>query len=383
VEHALGEKRMKQSMKKPALIIAIIMLLIAGLSTWYFLENFKRVDKQRDLPMQGEARYNPLYALKLSLRAMGQQVESHARFDFNSLQLKPDDTLLLYSPPNGLSEDQIKQILAWIESGGHLIVSSPSLIFQTGDVTIFAELGISPSSMDEDCFSSLAVNPKNSNAFCGDLFYVDDSEGFSILHGNEDNGYSLGKMAWGDGAITIVSSLNFMNNIELKQTGARQLTYQVLADSIGKGRFHLIYDTDISPMWLLILKHGWALLVPSLVLLFAWLIYRSQRFGPLQASPNPDRRALLEHISATGQYMFHRQLGHELHLAVLNMFNTRLRRRDPMTAALTGEAQIQALAERTKIDPQKIRQALKPGSLRQKENFFNSVATLIQLRNQL
>ena len=374
---------MKQSMKTPALIISIIVLAIIGLSGWYFVENFKRVTKERDLPMQGEARYNPLYALKLSLRAMGQQVESHARFDFNSLQLKPDDTLLLYSPPNGLSEDQIKQILAWIESGGHLIVSSPSLIFQTDDVTIFTELGISPSSMDEDCFFSLGVNPTKSSAFCGDLFYVEDSEWFSVLHGDKDSGYSLGRMAWGDGAITIVSSLNFMNNFELKQKGARQLTYQILAGSMGKGRFHLIYDTDISPLWLLILKHGWTLLVPLLALLFAWLIYRSQRFGPLQASPNLDRRALLEHISATGEYMFHRQLSHELHLAVLNMFTTRLRRRDPMTAALTGEAQIQALAERTKIDPQKIRQALKPGSLRQKENFFNSVATLIQLSNQL
>ena len=374
---------MKQSTIKPMIIISIIVLLIAGLSTWYFLENYKRVDKERDLPMQGEARYNPLYALKLSLRAMGQRVESHARFDYNSLQLNPNDTLLLYSPPNGLSEDQIKQILAWVESGGHLIVSSPSLVLQTDDVTIFTELGISPSSMDEDCFSSLAVNPKKSNAFCGDLFYVDDTEWFSVLHGNKDKGYRLGKLAWGDGAITIVSSLDFMNNFELKEVGSRQLTYQILADSIGKGRFHLIYDTDISPLWLLILKHGWALLLPSLLLLFAWLIYRSQRFGPLQPSPNPDRRALLEHISATGEYMFHRQLGHELHLAVLNMFNTQLRRRDQMTAALTGEAQIQALAERTKIDPQKIRQALKPGSLRQKENFFNSIATLIELRNQL
>ncbi len=374
---------MKTSIKKPALIISIIVVLIAGLSSWYFYENFKRVTKERELPIQGEARYNPLYALKLSLRAMGQGVESHARLDFNSLQLKPDDTLLLYSPPNGLSEDQIKKILAWIESGGHLVVSSPSLILQTDELTIFTELGISPASMDEECFASLGVNPKDSGAFCGDRFFVEDSEWFSVLHGTEEDGYSLGRLAWGDGGITVVSSLNFMSNQELKETGARQLTYQILANSIGKGRFHLVYDTDISPLWLLILKHGWALLLPALVLLIAWLIFRSQRFGPLQASPNQDRRALLEHISATGEYMFHRQLGHELHLAVLTMFITRLRRRDPMMAALAGEAQIQALAERTKIDPQKIRQAFKPGSLRQKENFFHSIATLIQLRNQL
>jgi hypothetical protein len=379
MEYALGEPRMK----KPAWIISLTVLVLAGLFTWYFLANFRSVIKERDLPMTGEARYNPLYALKLSLHAMGQQAEAHARFDFNSLQLKPDDSLLLYSPPNGLSEDQIKQLLGWIKNGGHLIISSPSLRFETDDITIFTKLGISPTNMDEDCFSSLGLNPKNSRAFCGDLFFIDDAKWFSVLHGDEENGYSLGRMAWGDGNITVVSSMDFMTNAVLKENGARQLTYQILSDSMGKGRFHLVYATDMAPLWLLLLKYGWRLLVPLLILLSAWLIYRSQRFGPLQASPNPDRRALLEHISATGEYMFHRHLGHELHLAVLAMFNSKLQRRDPMTAALSGEAQILALAERTKIDPQKIRQALKSGSLRQKENFFHSIATLIQLRNQL
>jgi hypothetical protein len=370
-------------MKKPALIISLIIVAIVGLSTWYFLANFKRVSKERDLPMTGEPRYNPLYALKLSLRAMGQQADSHARLDLGSLTLKSGDTLLLYSPPNDLSEAQLDQLLDWVEAGGHLIVRSPSELFLSDDITLFTKLGLSPSGMEEDCFSYFGAKEKMPSVICGDRFYTEDIEWFDWLHGDEEQGYSLGRMSWGDGSVTVASSLSFMSNQELNGNSARQMTYQLLADSMGKGRFHLIYATDMSPLWLLLLKHGWTLLVPALLLLLAWLVYRSQRFGPLQASPNQDRRALLEHITATGEYMFHRHLGHELHLAVLALFNAKLRRRDPMTAALTGEAQIQALVERTGIDPQKIRQALKPGSLQQKENFFNSIATLIQLRNQL
>lgn len=370
-------------MKKPAWIISIIVIAVVALSTWYFLANFKRVSKERDLPMTGEARYNPLYALKLSLRAMGQQADTHARFDLDTLKLKSGDTLLLYSPPNALSEAQLDQLLDWVEAGGHLIVSSPGAFFLNDDTTLFTKLGISPSGAEQDCFTYYAGKKKMPEVICGTRFYTEDIEWFKWLHGDEEQGYSLGKMEWGDGSVTVVSSLSFMSNGELKETGARQMTYQLLADSMNKGRYHLIYATDMSPLWLLLLKHGWTLIVPALLLLIAWLIYRSQRFGPLQASPNQDRRALLEHITATGEYMFHRHLGHELHLAVLALFNAKLRRRDPMTAALTGEAQIQALAERTTIDPQKIRQALKPGSLQQKENFFNSIATLIQLRNQL
>ncbi len=370
-------------MKKPALIISALVLVLAALCTWFFLENFKRVTRERDLPMQGEARYNPLYALKLSLRELGQSVETHARLDIDTATLKPGDTLLFYSPPNGFSEAQIDGLLKWVEAGGHLIVSTPAPDFLSDDITLYNKLGIYPGEVEDECFSFMPTKVKKAEYLCGNRFFTEDTEWFEWLHGDQKQGYSLGRMYWGDGTVTVVSNLDFMGNEQLKFSGARELTYQLLANTMGKGRFHLVYATDMSPFWLLLLKHGWSLLIPLLVLLAAWLIYRSQRFGPLQASPNPDRRALLEHISATGEYMFHRHLSHELHLAVLALFNSRLRRRDPMTAALTGEAQIQALAERTKIDPQKIRQALKPGSLRQKENFFHSVATLIQLRNQL
>lgn len=370
-------------MKKPVLIISTLVLVLAGFCTWFFLENFKRVSHERELPMQGEARYNPLYALKLSLRELGQQAETHARLDLGSLKLDVNDTLVLYSPPHGLTTTQLDQLLAWIEKGGHLILRTPSPDFLSDEDTLYTKLGISPSTEDDECLDYLPVLGNKAETLCGNRFYTEDTDWFSWLHGNEEQGYSLGRMYWGDGSITIASNLYFMSNKQLQLPGARELTYQLLADSMGKGHFHLIYATDMSPFWLLLLKHGWTLIVPALLLLGAWLMYRSQRFGPLQASPNPDRRALLEHISATGEYMFHRHLAHELHLAVLASFTSKLRRRDPMTAALTGEAQIMALAERTGIDSQKIRQALKPGSLRQKENFFHSVATLIQLRNQL
>ncbi|MGH8107561.1 MAG: DUF4350 domain-containing protein [Arenimonas sp.] len=370
-------------MKKTVLIIVGIALIIGALGIWYFLQNYRRVTHERELPAQGEARYNPLYALKVSLKELGQSVESHARLDLENLKLAENDTLVLYSPPNGVPEKQLDDLLEWVEHGGHLIVSAPSQALLSDEITLYTKLGIYPAEAEKDCFNYLPVSKNNLAQLCGNRFFTEDIEWFSWLRGDEKHGYSLGRMEWGDGTVTVTSSLRFMSNQQLNTAGARELTYQLLANTMGKGHFHLVYAADISPFWLLLLKHGWSLLVPLLILLLAWLVYRSQRFGPLQASPNPDRRALLEHISATGEYMFHRHLAHELHLVVLGLVTARLRRRDPFTAALTGEAQVIALAERTKIDPQKIRQALKPGSLRQKENFFHSIATLIQLRNQL
>lgn len=372
-------------MKKQGWIISILLVAVMALGTWGFLATFKYVTRERDLPPTGEARYNPLYALKLSLRELGQQVDTHARLDIPTLKLQTNDMLVLYAPPNGLSETQLDDLLSWVEGGGHIVVAAPSQSMISEGDTIYTKLGIFPAGIEDECvdYTPTTTAQKKPEHLCGNRFFSDELDWFDWLHGDEEQGYSLGRMYWGDGSITIVSNLRFMSNEQLKRDGPRELTYQMLASTMGRGKFHLIYSTDMSPLWLLMLKYGWTLLLPLLLLLAAWLVYRSQRFGPLQSSPVQDRRALLEHIGATGEYMFHRDLSHELHLAVLALFNNKLRRRDPMTAALTGEAQIAALAERTGIDPQKIRQAFKPGSLRQKENFFHSVATLIQLRNQL
>jgi hypothetical protein len=372
-------------MKKSTVLVCLaVVLLVTALTTWYFLTFYKRVTREVDLPMRGEARYNPLYGLELSLRAMGQRADSYARIDLGQLKLAPNDTLVLYAAPAGLSDMQVKQLLAWIESGGHLVIPAPSAFGLSENTPLTTKLGISTGDYYQECLFFKVKEEKNSNMLCGEYFYSEDIDAFDWYYtDNEELGYLLGRMPRGKGYVTIASSLSFMDNTQLQRSSSHQLMYQLLADSMNRGRFLLIYDTDVAPFWLLIIKHGWVLLVSLLVLLITWLIYRSQRFGPLMASPNPDRRALLEHISATGEYMFKRHLGHELHLATLALFTARLRRRDPVTAALTGEAQIAALAERTKIDPQKIRQAFTPGPLRQKENFFHSIATLIQLRNQL
>lgn len=372
-------------MKRQGWSVFIVVVAVLAIGTWWFLATFKYVRSERELPATGEARYNPLYALKLSLRELGQKVDTHARLDIPTLKLQANDMLVLYAPPNGLSNQQLDDLLAWVEAGGQIVVAAPSPSLITEGDSIYTKLGIYPAGIEDDCldYTPATTAQKKPEYLCGNRFFTEELDWFDWLVGDEEQGYSLGRMYWGEGSITIASSLRFMSNQQLKLDGPRELTYQMLAGTMGKGEFHLIYSADMSPLWLLILKYGWTLLAPLLLLLVAWLVYRSQRFGPLQSSPNQDRRALLEHINATGEYMFHRQLSHELHLAVLALFNSKLRRRDPMTAALTGEVQIAALAERTGIDPQKIRQALKPGSLRQKENFFHSVATLIQLRNQL
>ena len=72
-----------------------------------------------------------------------------------------------------------------------------------------------------------------------------------------------------------------------------------------------------------------------------------------------------------------------LHEAVRAAFYDRLRRRDPLAAALEGEAGIEAIATRTGLPPRDVRQALQPPKPDDAAAFRQRVARLIQMRRRL
>src|SRR3546814_3831009 len=74
--------------------------------------------------------------------------------------------------------------------------------------------------------------------------------------------------------------------------------------------------------------------LPALLALAAWLWMRTQRFGPRLPSPEPARRALLEHVQASGEHLWRYGRASALYAAVREVFMARLRRRDPLAAAL-------------------------------------------------
>src|SRR5690606_24877333 len=77
------------------------------------------------LPPGGEAAYNPLYALKLALRVDGVEVDSRQRLDLAKTAPGPRDTVLLLGDPRTLPAREVDELLSWVESGGHLLVTTP------------------------------------------------------------------------------------------------------------------------------------------------------------------------------------------------------------------------------------------------------------------
>ena len=86
---------------------------------------------------------------------------------------------------------------------------------------------------------------------------------------------------------------------------------------------------------------------------------------------------------ATGAHVFRYGRGVLLYTAARQAFLARLRRRDPVAAALAGDAQAEAVAERLGVPADTVRTALQTPSTQDKAGFRDRISTLIQLRNRL
>jgi hypothetical protein len=386
-------------MKRIHLLIgAFVLALLVGLGYWAFPKLFKQVDIEISQPPTGEAAYNRLYALKLALAAHGEKVSAWPNLAGATHKLGKHDTLLLYDRPDAMTQAQAQALLDWVGAGGHLVMPGPRSAATPGPLASALGLrAVAPpedqdaSDDDGDAYSDCVrlrspAQPAPKDEFEGnwlcDARFLPTIAGYAVSGGDERKGYRFARRELGEGMVTI-SQLNYLDNESLREAGARELAFQLLAPSLGRGHIHLVYSADVPSLFRLLLEHAFTVLLPLALALVAWLLFRGHRLGPLQPAPEPRRRALLEHVNAAGEFAWGRHRAAALHAAVLRLFRQRLQRRSPEIFALAGEAQDQALANATSLPLARVREALRPQDLNHPNVYTQSIATLLQMRSRL
>lgn len=374
-------------------LVVVAGLLAVAVAAGWWLYNYEYVEAEVDLPPRGEARYNPLYALRLALQADGVQATSRQRLQLDEVPLGARDTVLVLSDPRTLSPEDVDGLLAWVERGGHLLVRTPPL--ERGDAT---RAGALLDALRLRLLSSVACariaapaqaegaddgEKRDWSSFCGGTRFT--MLGVEPLHawGNLGDGYVYARFAHGDGTVDVFADFGFLTNRSLERPASTALARQLLQPGWKRGTVHLVYAANMPSLWRLLLEHAWMAWLPALLALAAWLWMRTQRFGPRLPSPEPARRALLEHVQASGEHLWRYGRASALYAAVREVFMARLRRRDPLAAALDGRAQAEAIARRTGATVADIEHALQMPRPRDGADFRHRIARLLQLRQQL
>jgi hypothetical protein len=369
-------------------ITPVLVLLVLGLAVGWWFATFERIDRWIDLPPRGEAAYNPLYALKVALKDDGVRVASRGRLHLDTVPLGPRDTLVLLGDLRAVTPDEARQLLAAVARGAHLVLPLPPYDHvhdrAPAKGPLLAQLPVHLASESLDC-QHLVGGKHPSYEFCGGTAVLPDPTTVPLAEWHvEDGRYAFIRLAHGAGSVDLLSDLRFLTSDGLRDHPERQaFVRQLLAPNYGQGTVHLVYAVDMPSLWRLLLANGWRTLLPLALALLAWLWMRAQRFGPTLPAPAGTRRALVEHVQASGEHL-HRYgrdglLLHALRDAVF----ARMRRRDPLAAALTGDAQAEAVAARTGLTSDAVRAALRTVPPANANELRLRISQLIALRNRL
>ena len=305
------------------ILIGLFVVLAVALGSLWFVNNFELKETEEQIGFQGEAKTNHLLAARLFLKRMGIPAE---RKDTLTTLPTSNSVLIIDTERFTLSRQKIKALLDWVEQGGHLITRArtPTDAAETDNeeatstpTTLQSDLlqqalGISIGNyiLPDDADLPLQVKlpgMRTSLEVDPNFFYALHAEKKTITQATYHRNDWLVEQRHGKGRVTLVSNLDFIGNSFIKDYDhAEFLWYLVHSQYKTPPSVWLVHQDDMPALWQLIWEHAWPLVLTLAAFLPLTLLALAPRFGPLLPAPIPERRRILEHIQASGLFMWKR-----------------------------------------------------------------------------
>ena len=284
------------------------VLGLAMLGTWWFVGNFERVEVDVRRGYSQEARRNPFLAAERYLAHLDLDVRSIAGRDLLLNPPSEPGTLIINNFGPDLSAARQTALIAWLRSGGHLIINatefwdedlgrSGSRFLDGFGVRLHYAGGDVPANTTNVEFHgyeqpvAVDFSPR---------YYLEDTtdEAYAGVAGGE--GYYLLQFERGEGTLTVTSDNDFLTNADIGNNDHALYLGLLIMDPDRP--VWLLYDTNMPSLMALLVKHAPQALTSLVVLILQYLWYLACRVGPLQEPPNRTRRDLMEHMDAMANY---------------------------------------------------------------------------------
>ncbi len=385
--------------------IITVLALIAG-TVWWFM-TFERVDEQAYTGLKGAARDDPYLALRQLLKRNNVKLEEPAvaatpaaKFD----NLPPGGTLLLSDRRYiVMTPERVKNILAWVEAGGHLIVEAE---YPGRPDPLLTAFGIGRRDLVRPKTAAGAAPGKQAEAVEDDGEDEGDSaeqvpqalpkgrprrpvviaevklpdnkpplkiqfSAYQNLAARKSDGFwlaadelgqRLATRAQGAGRVTAISNFDFLiyrgtfgiktEALQPTQIGKydhAELVVRLvrLNANYATAALRLVRSQENVSLWTWLREHAASALASLALLLAVWLWRVVPRFGPLVPEPPPADQKLLSHLVAVGRFYWKHMQIVEIYAKLRNAFLQRLGDRRPgIVRSKAGErnAQLAQLA---------------------------------------
>jgi hypothetical protein len=185
----------------------------------------------------------------------------------------------------------------------------------------------------------------------------------------------------GRGKIVMLAD-DFFNNDDLRTRDHGELLLALAALNPASKQVIVVRDLD-APRWYQLLWQHFKMALVALAALLALALWAAlRRFGPVLPQPAIERRSLMEHIDASGAWLWKTKGGRDVLLEAARADTLALlRRRAPRLMRLSDDALCAALARQCKLPPEQVAQALHQAAAPTNVHFTRQIRILQELRN--
>lgn len=203
----------------------------------------------------------------------------------------------------------------------------------------------------------------------------DEAEPVRLIHrADNDWGAQLAALRLGEGKVTVLSGLKLWYNSNLHLLDHAWLLADLVRDA---GPVWFIRNMDMPPLGRWLWQQAWPLIVGLTLVLALFLWRRMPRIGPILASPAKREPDFLDHLSASGRFLWRTDQPE----ALLQPLRDDIRRRLANHAVPRGE-RYQYLARLADLDEARVQRAMSDNP-ETRDALVETVSTLQRIRSRL
>lgn len=286
-------------------LVWLLLLAIAAAGAAWFLKNFEYTTRKIHTGYSGEALRNPWLAVQRLVERMGvRAVPIVTPPDLRDMAAS--GTLVLPARRNTLTQPLRESILQWVERGGRLVVAAE---YSGQPDPLLDALGVKRSFVrPEDIGTKADMEirlPGEDDALQVRLPRTMRLEGGNpVFAFDGGQGNVLLVLERGKGRVFVVNDLFFASNALIGVDDHAEFFWALASAEPAGGTVYFFNRPGKLSLSQWLQENAWAPLGGLALLVLLWLGSAAPRFGPVSPDPPRGRRRLLDHLRASGRFLW-------------------------------------------------------------------------------
>lgn len=300
-------------MNNSRLLITGLVLVCLALATAWFLANFERRTESEQTGFHGKARRDQWLAAERLLQRMGGKAVS-VRSLPELESLPPSATLMLPRGRQSLAVQSRRSLLNWVGRGGRLIVEAEPVhqpdpvldIFGVQRKSVKGAGGAKKDLADVTGRDVVQINlpPELEPVEVLLNRNIDLQATNPLARFGDDHATAVLLLQHGRGHVLAINELDVFSNRMIGMHDHAEFLWRIVQVDSGAPNVFFFSDPKKLSLFDWLASNAWSALAGGALFLALWLWSAIPRMGPIAPDPDRARRRLLDHLRASGRFLW-------------------------------------------------------------------------------